>query len=188
MNSGMFYIFNPTYVRACYLEGNVTDSLTGFPLNNVNVEILNPAIIRMTDQLGNYTTGYVDSGTYQVRYSLLGYTDEIRTAQLNNGVLTILNVKMKMSGTGINSFVESNLRVFPNPANEKVQVKLTNSINGYELIDQTGKIVKQDLKPIALSISGQVLTIDTKELATGVYILKIYSGNESVSSKLSIQH
>ncbi|MFM7901523.1 MAG: LVIVD repeat-containing protein, partial [Bacteroidota bacterium] len=60
---GEFYVFAPYYQRACYLEGNVTNSGTGAPILNVNAVILGTSANDSTDILGDYRTGYPTSGT-----------------------------------------------------------------------------------------------------------------------------
>src|SRR5205085_1434182 len=56
-----FFLFAPAYVRACYLEGNVTDSITGLPINGAKVEILTTSATDNTLFTGDYKTGLADS-------------------------------------------------------------------------------------------------------------------------------
>ena len=88
-------VLAPTYVRACYLEGVVTDSVSGLPLSNVNVQVLAASIQESTDIGGNYATGTVDAGTYTVQIAKAGYiTKTISGVTLANGVLTQLDVEL----------------------------------------------------------------------------------------------
>ena len=73
MNSGTFYIFSPTYLRACYLDGIITDSITGQPLNNSTVDIQVAGVQDGSNSSGEYSTGYADSGNYTVVYSKANY-------------------------------------------------------------------------------------------------------------------
>ncbi|MBL7922885.1 MAG: choice-of-anchor B family protein, partial [Bacteroidia bacterium] len=94
INNGLF-VLTPTYVRGCYLEGLVTDSVTGTPLNNVTVTILGPSITKQTKITGIYKTGLAAAGTYDVQFSKNGYiTKTISGVSLQNGVLTTLNVEL----------------------------------------------------------------------------------------------
>ena len=89
------YILAPNYVRGCYLEGLVTDSVTGLPLNNVTITILGPAITKQSKITGIYKTGLATAGTYDVQFSKNGYiTKTITGVALSNGVLTTLNVQL----------------------------------------------------------------------------------------------
>lgn len=104
------YVLTPTYVRGCYLEGNVTDSVSGSPLNGVTVTILTTSISKQTKITGDYKTGLATAGTYDVQFSKAGYvTKTITGVSLQNGVLTNLNVQLTSfatitaTGTVINS-------------------------------------------------------------------------------------
>ncbi|MBL0340585.1 MAG: choice-of-anchor B family protein [Bacteroidetes bacterium] len=67
------YVLTPTYTRACYLEGIVTDSISGLPLNNATVEVLSANLTKVTNLLGEYKTGTVTPGTVSVQVSRAGY-------------------------------------------------------------------------------------------------------------------
>lgn len=94
INNGL-YVLTPTYVRACYLEGTVTDSVSGLPINNALVEILTTGISKNSKINGEYKTGYYQSGTYNVRFSRGGYiTKTISGVNFTNGVVTNLDVQL----------------------------------------------------------------------------------------------
>ncbi|CAN5575473.1 hypothetical protein BH11BAC1_BH11BAC1_07750 [soil metagenome] len=50
-------VLSPTYTRACYLEGLVTDSTTGVPLPNTLVEIITTTVTEFSKITGDYKTG-----------------------------------------------------------------------------------------------------------------------------------
>lgn len=94
INNGLF-VLTPNYVRGCYLEGVVTDSVTGSPLNNVTVTILGPSIAENSKLNGEYKTGTATAGSYDVQFAKSGYvTKTISGVSLQNGVLTNLNVQL----------------------------------------------------------------------------------------------
>ncbi|HLG03229.1 MAG TPA: choice-of-anchor B family protein [Bacteroidia bacterium] len=72
VNEGLF-VFTPTYVRACYLEGNVTDSICGTPILGVVVKISTVNDSSYTDISGDYAFGTATPGTYDVTFSKPGY-------------------------------------------------------------------------------------------------------------------
>ncbi|MBI3502216.1 MAG: choice-of-anchor B family protein [Bacteroidetes bacterium] len=95
MENGLF-VCAPTYIRACYLEGTVTDCNTNAPLNNVNVtiQVTNPqsnSNTDVTDFAGKYAEGVPLAGTYQVIFSRTGYITDTDTVVLSNGVVTLDN-------------------------------------------------------------------------------------------------
>ena len=95
MSEGLF-ILGPTYVRACYLEGTVTDASNGNPINSASVVLQTPTpISELTGANGNYATGTADAGTYTVTYSAFGYYDSTITVNLVNGQLVTANIPLR---------------------------------------------------------------------------------------------
>ncbi len=94
INSGL-YVFDPTYVRACYLEGTVTDATTGAALNEVEVIIESATINNeLTNPSGIYKTGQATAGTFDVTFSKPGYEPETMSVTLVNGEVTVLDVQL----------------------------------------------------------------------------------------------
>lgn len=90
------FICSPTYVRAAYLEGKITNSCTGEALSGVSVKInggdqLEPKISKIN---GNYYTGQTKTGTYTATFSKTGYPTVTKTIQLEAGKVTALDVEM----------------------------------------------------------------------------------------------
>ena len=94
INEGL-YILDPVYQRACYLEGTITDSVTGVPISDADVEILVAGVIESSKINGEYKTGLVAAGTYSIQVSKPGYiTKTIPGVTLTNGVVTMLDVEL----------------------------------------------------------------------------------------------
>ncbi len=90
------YILEPTYVRACWLEGKVTDAENGDFINGVTIEIDSPQEnYGETDALGNYESGQAIPGTFNVTFSHPSYQVLTTPAVLENGVVTILDVELE---------------------------------------------------------------------------------------------
>ena len=89
------YILQPNYVRACYLEGKVTDASTGGAINEASVKLLTTLRNEETDINGDYATGYGIAGTYDVEYSAPGYQPQTISTTLTNGVLTLQDVQLQ---------------------------------------------------------------------------------------------
>ena len=124
IENGLF-VLDVDYQRACYLEGEVTDQDFGFPLNNVTVEIISLADSSVTNITGDYATGILTPGTYDIRFSLPGYnTKVIPGVALSNGNVTVLNVKLDNWPVGQAELENGpSLAVFPNPSAEEIVVK-----------------------------------------------------------------
>ncbi|MCC6384602.1 MAG: choice-of-anchor B family protein [Bacteroidia bacterium] len=94
INNGLF-VLTPDYIRACYLEGTVTDSVTGSPLNNAKVEITSLSLAANSNITGEYKTGTPQVGNYTVTVSKAGYvTKTIQGVSLTNGNVTILDIEL----------------------------------------------------------------------------------------------
>lgn len=78
---------------------------------------------------------------------------------------------------GVGDNVLSDLAVYPNPASDQVTITGKNEISRAEVYTLHGqKILERN--------EGNIQQLSTAELANGVYILKVYSGNESKAVKL----
>ena len=89
------YVLQPNYVRACYLEGKVTDASNGNAINEASVKILTTLRNEATDISGDYATGYAVSGIYNVEYSAPGYQSQTISTTLTNGVLNAQDVQLQ---------------------------------------------------------------------------------------------
>lgn len=99
MSNGL-YVLTPNYVRGCYLEGTITDSITGATLNAATIRLLNQNITKQSNLSGIYKTGLATAGTYDVEVSKPGYLTKLITGVvLQNGVLTQLDVQLNSQPT-----------------------------------------------------------------------------------------
>ncbi|MDP5171136.1 MAG: choice-of-anchor B family protein [Bacteroidia bacterium] len=93
IEAGLF-VLQPSYQRACYLEGMVRDAATNAPIANVVVDILGLYNEDQSRTNGDYAVGTAIAGTYEVEFSRYGYLTDTITATLSNGVLTIVDVDL----------------------------------------------------------------------------------------------
>lgn len=95
MEEGLFVI-QPSYTPACYLQGLVTDALTGNPLLGAQISIADTAYTQtQTAFNGSFTTGIATSGTYPITVSLFGYETQTAEITLQNGVVTSFNIALQ---------------------------------------------------------------------------------------------
>ena len=98
IDEGLF-VLSPTYVRACYLEGNITDSACGTALTNVTITISSVNVVDSTGINGDYATGTAYPGTYNVTFSKPGYNSKtISGVSFSAGIVTNLNVQLFSPG------------------------------------------------------------------------------------------
>lgn len=94
IENGLF-ILKPTYQRACYLEGTITDAITGSPVTGAVVVIQSPDDnYNESNIAGVYKTGQVTPGTFEVLFRAKGYFDQTVQATFVNGEVTLLDVAM----------------------------------------------------------------------------------------------
>lgn len=91
IDSGLF-VFSPSYVPGCYLEGMVKNCSTGVAVSGAQVEVLvtNPqstSNIDITDFLGQYAVGMQQPGTYSVTVSKVGFIPDTVALLFTSGVV-----------------------------------------------------------------------------------------------------
>lgn len=186
MNSEMMFLFQPNYVRACYLEGLVTDSVTGLGLPNAAVTIIGHPTVKYSNSNGDYRTGIVDTGSYTVQFSRLGYnTKTISGVTLQTGVVTSLNAELSPSNISV---PETNLsaywKVFPNPTLGKLNFESrTNNPVTFNLLNMSGQTVR------TFNLNGnpgETFTVDVSGIASGVYTLRMFSEQVVASQRIII--
>ncbi|MFT5822237.1 MAG: hypothetical protein ACI8ZM_003493 [Crocinitomix sp.] len=84
-------------------------------------------------------------------------------------------------------FAESNVTFYPNPAVEELNIVFEDALDeSYKVVvySSTGKEVFNSES----AINNRVYTINTSELAQGIYVIKLISGEEILTSRITILH
>lgn len=103
--SGEMWVLTPTYQRGCYIEGLITDAATGNPIADATVELLNATnqvVLSTTSApsnngqypFGEYKMGLLQSGTYTLRVTKIGYQVYTTSISASNGTLTTTNAAL----------------------------------------------------------------------------------------------
>ena len=87
------YVFSYNNARASFLEGTVTNVVTGNPIANATINIPGLGSVT-TDVLGNYAAGYASAGNYNATISATGYTNSVQAITLVAGQTTPLSVTL----------------------------------------------------------------------------------------------
>jgi len=121
------YVFNPTYARACYLEGNIISAGTGLPINGVTFTINSPDQLAraQSNAAGDFKTGIATSGSYDVVVSHPDFDDQIINVDLSNGEVTILNVELIKPNSSV--FTSTVVRDVDNEIMPGALIKLVNA-------------------------------------------------------------
>ena len=95
----------------------------------------------------------------------------------NAGILTVENIKSGDYALGVwdeehaslkENSSELNINIYPNPAEDKINIELKNEIKGNVVItNQLGQVVKE------MNIDGKELTIDIEDLTSGIYFINV---------------
>ena len=89
------YVVQPQYERASYLQGLVTDQVTGAPLAGVKIEIVSERPgLTSSEQDGSYKTGWAGDGLVIARYSKDGYAPVHFEVSLTRTEYSTLDVQM----------------------------------------------------------------------------------------------
>ncbi len=94
MEEGLFVI-DPTYLQACYLEGQVTDASTGNPIPNAFITIQESGVNATSDFSGTYVSGQYEAGFYTLEVNSPGYeTTVVDNVLLGNSLVMIQDIEM----------------------------------------------------------------------------------------------
>ena len=93
IGNGM-YVLEPNYVRACWLEGNITRADDNTPIFDASIEILTTNVLDQSGLFGDYSTGFATSGTYDIVISKPGFESDTSTVVLQNDSTTLHDVEL----------------------------------------------------------------------------------------------
>lgn len=82
-------------------------------------------------------------------------------------------------GVGINE-VEDNISIYPNPANNVLNVNASSNINKVEVYNMLGQNV------MTVSVNDTNASINTSNLTQGMYMLKLHTDNGVVNQKFTV--
>ena len=92
--NGEMWVLTPTYQRGCYIEGTITDAVTGNLINGAKAELLGTTTTQNSDVFGKYKMGQLQNGTYTFKVTKTGYNPYTQTISISNGVLTTANAAL----------------------------------------------------------------------------------------------
>ncbi|CAN5319726.1 hypothetical protein BH09BAC5_BH09BAC5_27140 [soil metagenome] len=174
------YVFSPNYVRACYLEGTVKDSICGTNLTGVSVNISTVNVNDVSDINGEIRTGTAVPGTYNVTFTKAGYVPYVmNNVVFSPGVVDTFNIRMYSSNaTGLTGNISDQVST-SNLAG--VQVQFQNPNNTYNFIsDASGNF--SNCSVIAATYNIQAAQWGYDMICTSD---SVYSGNSVQNFQLT---
>lgn len=113
------YVLQPTYQRACYLEGSVRDAETGLPVKEAVLQTRSGDIQEKTGLDGVFRGGKRTPGRDTVFIHATGYASDTAIVELKSGIVTPLNVVLKKAvlttSTDQRTANLQGIQVYPNP-------------------------------------------------------------------------
>lgn len=100
------------------LSGKVTDLTTGEPLIGANVIVVGTSLGAATDVKGEYSISNINSGTYEIKSSYIGYQSITQTnVRVSAGLTTELNFQLPGEGISVGEVVVVSERPLINKSN-----------------------------------------------------------------------
>ena len=131
------YIIEPKYGNASFVDGYVTDALTGASISNVQAQIVGSNNLSFTDLNGYYESGMAEQGTYDIVYSVAGYNDLTQTITISTGEVLNFNVQLQpfdtyqsqltiLNALNLNGIANASVNIY----NEDFNFQLFSDANG----------------------------------------------------------
>ncbi len=135
----------------------------------------------IADADGNYLMQGLSEGTNTLLADKVGYDPSITNVTTDykaNRDVTADVLLLAQVEASVNDIITIGVSVYPNPANDVVNVQLAENSNvtSVELIDLSGAFRVQP----AYNLSNGIVTIQLNELGTGIYLMSIETGNSSI--------
>ncbi|MFI5172738.1 MAG: choice-of-anchor B family protein [Chitinophagales bacterium] len=177
---GGVFILHPEYERACYLQGFVTNATTLANIFNAKIKIISTPAVDSTDLLGEYKTGYFQSGLYDIEISAAGCATKIfNDIVLDHGETTTLNAALDCWQLGIEtSNIHIEFDAFYISAEQTIQINydLTAAAGlDIRLINSMGQIIQSE----KMDAHGETI-FPAQNLIPGIYFIEIGNASKKV--------
>jgi hypothetical protein len=180
------------YIEECSygINGQVTDTLTGNPLN-AKIMITGHDIDNSFEFSNTFSGWYyrpIAQNSWALTFTCPGYYSKtIHGVSVTNRHTTRLNVRMVPLNFGIGQTSVTSAVIYPNPSHGNVHLILPEPGNGsfsFSIFDMTGKLIQSG------TIDGTgdkvVADLDLTQLQKGIYLLKLDNGKSVYENKLMI--
>lgn len=185
--TGQTYTTSGVY-SATFVNSNGCDSILNL---NLSIESLNPTIIVYEDSL----VCSVPNATYQWYEDINGLVPIVGATQQHyiatmNGVYVVEASSVACSEMSSNAVIENadiesveynSFQVYPNPSSGQFKLIFDEAPEHVEVLDLTGRVMN-------VTLDESKSTIDASELASGKYIVRVFTGNnQSAVEQIIIQ-
>lgn len=171
--NGGVYVYQPTYVRACYLEGLVTDATNLSPINKAHVTLISSSQKDSTASNGVFRMGTITAGTYTALVEKSGYAPvTVENIVLTPGEVTWIDVALSPISaveTPVNAF---EIRVTPTMVQSNFMVDMPSQAFKHgaavSVTDLNGKVILE--QPFSTASGELFLPAAT---APGIYFVQV---------------
>lgn len=182
IGSGL-YVFEPNYVRACYLEGTISDC-SGSPLVGASVTIQGTLVQETVGANGVYKTGHAVPGSYDVVYSAPGYETQTITMNFVNGVLIEEHIQLVPAGGQVTFTLLGEVQDMSGNALPGAVLEISGSGNNYNFqADANGNFTADcffegdyDVLAGKWGYHTKVLTSESINQGSGTFVVQLEPG------------
>ncbi len=132
------------------------------------------------NESGDYVFENIEPGTYNYEVKHTDYFTVEDEVELVDDDIT-KNVEMKIDDTFVETPSDVELEIFPNPARNNINITAEKTINNIAIIDIAGNVVYNKV------VEDMQTRISTADLATGLYIVRIYTDDGVFVEKVQVQ-
>lgn len=173
------FILSTKYPRASFFTAFVKDSVSGSPVVNANIDMLNSDISGTSNIFGNFRDGQADSGVFQVVVTKAGYIPDTIVVNMTPGQTAAYTIALLPVGFSVDEQSASEyLRAYPNPNNGNFTIELANTGNDnlrIEAYDASGVILINQQLPFS---GGKGKVEFSHLLPPGIYLFRILNEGE----------
>ena len=177
--------------RACQYE-NYTDQ--GYTLTDnydkaTSIKITTDGTFKDTKNLGLYRFRYVATDSHKnIAYSDYRYILVQEWGSINCEDWLPQDTTKHSTGIEDQKFLKRISRIFPNPADEQINIEFKNEVSGgviISLMDQIGRQINFHSQAL---MNSKTFQIPTSNLPNGIYFLNIQSNEGNFIEKVEIRH
>ena len=185
MEEGL-YILGVDYVRASFVQGTVSDSITGTPLFNVTVQIIGTELTTQTAFDGSFEFGSTISGVFDIKFSKEEYETKImKDVEIVSGQILDLEVVLApevISGIAASETFDR-FELYPNPFTTTIALDYaltSDSNNGMaaRIFNLMGVEVQSNMLSAR---QGKVMI--GRDLPSGIYFLQVTDGTQTLETR-----
>lgn len=177
-DTGIYEIYLTCHKENLFYNTDNSYQLKLIQENSKNIDILNLKL-QNNEFFSEYsiTQNLISSGDY------LFFPNRTDDSGLELFSLKIDNMVLSTRESGELNLAQENLKLFPNPASNEINIRSDHSFNGYLLYDVNGKLIKRKYFD-----KTKTYKFNLNKIQNGFYFLQILSGEKRIIQKVIINN